>query len=59
MTKTQKKLRPRCPDYTDACIQKLGVIVCAQVTHKNQVKCPIIRYIEDEEGDKEGVNRDE
>jgi hypothetical protein len=36
------KKKDRCPDYTEACHQKLGVVACRDGQHKNY-KCPVIQ----------------
>lgn len=34
-------MKPKCPDYSEECHQKLGVIVCRDRDHKGY-SCPVI-----------------
>jgi hypothetical protein len=50
--KEVKKMRnekPRCPDYTQDCHNKLGVVYCRDGSHNGKVRCPVIVAEVDEE----------
>jgi hypothetical protein len=40
--------KPKCPDYSEECHRKVGVVFCRDKEHDGKVRCPVVRKEEEE-----------